>query len=132
MSKEGLAKHRQSHTVFYKGEDMIVKLLKGLALAGLLLAVALSGTLYAHKVNVFAYVENGKICTESYFPDGKPVEGGIIEVLDSQGRKVGEGVTDKEGKFVLPIPKKDDLTIVINASMGHKNSFLLKKSDLGD
>ncbi len=111
---------------------MITRLLKGLALAGLLLAVALSGILYAHKVNVFAYVENGKIYTESYFPDGKAVEGGIIEVLDSQGQKVGEGVTDKEGKFVLPIPKKDDLTIVINASMGHKNSFILKKSDLGD
>ena len=86
----------------------------------------------AHKVNIFAYVEDGKIYTESYFPDGKPVEGGGIEVLDSQNQKVAEGVTDKDGKCMIPVPKKDDLTIVINASMGHKNSYLLKKSELGE
>jgi nickel transport protein len=87
---------------------------------------------YAHKVNIFAYVEDGKIHTESYFPDGKPVEDGTIEVLDSQNQKLAEGVTDKQGKCVLPIPKKDDLTIVINASMGHKNSYILKKDELGE
>lgn len=87
---------------------------------------------YGHKVNLFAYVENGKIFTESYFPDGKPVEDGVVEVLDSKEQKIAEGKTDKEGKFSLPIPKKDDLTIVINASMGHKNTFQLKKSELGE
>ncbi|NLI83264.1 MAG: carboxypeptidase regulatory-like domain-containing protein [Deltaproteobacteria bacterium] len=86
----------------------------------------------AHKVNLFAYVENGQIFIESYFPDGKPAGGGAIQVLDSQNNKVAEGVTDKEGKCTLPVPKKDDLTIVIDASMGHKNSFTLKKSDLGE
>jgi nickel transport protein len=87
---------------------------------------------HAHKVNVFAYVENGQIHIEGYFPDGKPAENGTIEILDSQGQKVAQGVTDKQGKCVLPIPKKDDLTIVLNASMGHKNTYLLKKSDLGE
>lgn len=92
----------------------------------------LAPSAWAHKVNIFAYVEGGKIHIESYFPDGKAVEGGDIEILDSQNQKLASGVTDKQGKCVLPIPKKDDLTIVINASMGHKNSFLLKKSELGD
>lgn len=86
----------------------------------------------AHKVNIFAYVEGGKIYTESFFPDGKPVEGGTIEVLDSQDQKVAEGVTDKDGKCVLPVPKKDDLTVTINASMGHRNTYKLKKSELGE
>lgn len=86
----------------------------------------------AHKVNVFAYAESGKIFIEGYFPDGKPVESGKIEVLDSQGRKLAEGVTDKEGKLSLPIPKREDLTIVLNASMGHKNTFTLKKEELGE
>jgi len=97
-----------------------------------LAAFLAAGSAFAHKVNIFAYVEGGKIFTESYFPDGKPVEQGGIEILDSQGQKVGEGVTDNEGKCVLPIPKKDDLTIVINATMGHRNTFLLKKSELGE
>lgn len=102
-------------------------------LAGaLLVGGMLAQPALAHKVNIFAYVEGGKIHTESYFPDGKAVEKGLIEVLDSQKQKVASGVTDKEGKCVLPIPKKDDLTIVIDASMGHKNSFLLKRSELGE
>ena len=108
------------------------KLMRTLVVFGLLLPMVLIVPAQAHKVNIFAYVEDGKIYTESYFPDGKPVEGGGIEVLDSRNQKVAEGVTDKDGKCVIPVPKKDDLTIVINASMGHKNSYLLKKSELGE
>ncbi len=108
------------------------KMIKYIIILFFLLSFLLVGPAFAHKVNVFAYAEGGKIYIESYFPDGKSVEGGRIEILDSQNQKVAEGVTDKEGKCVLPIPKKDDLTIVINASMGHKNSFLLKKSELGE
>ena len=106
--------------------------LKNLLIGSVFLSAMLAGPALAHKVNIFAYVESGKIHTESYFPDGKAVENGSIEIFDSQNQKVAEGKTDKEGKCVLPIPKKDDLTIVINASMGHKNSFLLKQSELGD
>ncbi len=85
----------------------------------------------AHKVNIFAYVEAGTVHTESYFPDGKMVEEGTIEVLDGGGRKLLEGKTDREGRFSFPLPaNKEDLTIVINASMGHKNSYLLKKTEM--
>jgi len=89
-----------------------------------------SGTALAHKVNLFAYAEGGKIYTESYFPDGKPVEGGKVLVYDSKDNLLLEGVTDKEGLFSFDIPKVDDLTIVIDATMGHKNSFKLKKSEV--
>jgi len=95
-------------------------------------AIAISSTALAHKVNIFAYVDNGVVYTESYFPDGRPVENGAIEVHDSQGHKLLEGVSDKEGLFSFKVPKKDDLTIVINASMGHKNNFILKKEEIGD
>lgn len=93
---------------------------------------AISSTALAHKVNIFAYVENGVVYTESYFPDGRPVANGTIEVYDSQEHKLLEGVTDEEGLFSFTIPKKDDLTIFINASMGHKNKFILKKDEIGD
>jgi nickel transport protein len=101
-------------------------------LGSVILALFWAVPVSAHKVNVFAYVEGGKIYTESFFPDGKPVEGGTIEILDSQDQKVAEGVTDKDGKCVLPVPRKDDLTVVINASMGHRNTFKLKKSEMGE
>jgi nickel transport protein len=84
----------------------------------------------AHKVNLFAYAEGGKIYTESYFPDGKPVAGGKVLVYDSQDQLILEGVTDNEGLFNFDIPKLDDFNIVINATMGHKNSFKLKKAEV--
>jgi len=86
----------------------------------------------AHKVNIFAYADSGVVYTESYFPDGRPVENGTIEVYDSQGHKLLEGVTDKEGLFSFKVPKKDDLTIVIIASMGHRNKFILKEEEIED
>jgi len=96
-----------------------------------LLAVLLfSGNALAHRVNLFAYVEGGIIYTESYFPDGKPVAGGKISVYDSQDDLLLEGTTDKDGLFHFAIPKVDDLTIVIEASMGHKNHYQLKRTEV--
>lgn len=85
---------------------------------------------WAHKVNLFAYVEGGTVYTESYFPDGKKVEGGTVEVLDASGKKILEGKTDAQGAFNFPLPKREDLTFVLDATMGHKNSFILKKSEM--
>lgn len=85
---------------------------------------------FAHKVNIFAYVEGDTVYTESYFPDGKKVEGGKIEVYDSQENKLLEGVTDRKGQFNFKSPKKDNLKIVLIASMGHKNSYTLSKNEL--
>jgi nickel transport protein len=89
-----------------------------------------STTAMAHKVNVFAYVEGGKVYTESYFPDGEPVEGGKVLVYDSHDKLLLEGKTDEAGHFNFDVPKVDDLTIVIEATMGHKNSFKLKKAEV--
>lgn len=90
----------------------------------------MAGSAHAHKVNVFAYAENGTIYTESYFPDGKPVVDGTIEVYGEAKTKLLEGKTDAEGKFSFPIPKKEDIIIVINASMGHRNEYTIKKDEL--
>lgn len=106
--------------------------MKRIGLIGVLavLLVAAAPAL-AHKVNIFAYAENGTVYTESYFPDGKMVEAASVEVFDGAGKKLLEGKTDRDGHFSFPVPaRKEDLTIVINASMGHKNSFVLKKTEM--
>lgn len=82
----------------------------------------------AHKVNIFAYVEGGIVYAEGYFPDGRPVENGKLLVYDSDGQLLLEGRTDRAGLFQFPVPKATDLKLVIEASMGHKNQYLLKKS----
>jgi nickel transport protein len=101
-----------------------------LIIPGLILLMSSSAS--AHKVNIFAYAEGDTVYTESYFPDGRKVEGGKIEVHDSKGNKLLEGTTDKEGLFNFKIPKKDDLEIVLIATMGHRNSFTLSADELPD
>ena len=95
-----------------------------------LLVVLLTSNAFAHKVNIFAYVEGDTVYTESYFPDGRKVEEGLIEVYDSQGNKLLDGKTNEQGQFNFKPPKKDDLKIVLIASMGHKNSYTLSKDEL--
>lgn len=87
---------------------------------------------FAHKVNIFAYVEGDLVYTESYFPDGQRVEKGTIEVYDSRKNKLLSGTTDKKGQFHFHPPKRDDLTIFIIAGMGHKNSYFLSADELPD
>jgi nickel transport protein len=101
--------------------------------AFMLIVVLLAGFLcpaavLAHKVNIFAYVEAGTIYSESYFPDGRPVDNGKVLVFDSAEQLLLEGQTDKQGLLQFPVPKVDDLTLEIDAGMGHKNIFKLKKT----
>jgi nickel transport protein len=95
-----------------------------------LIVLLFCGNALAHKVSIFAYVEAGTIYTESYFSDGTAVQDGKVLVYDSHNAKLLEGKTDKEGHFDFAVPAVDDLTIVIEATMGHKNSFKLKKAEV--
>jgi len=99
-------------------------------LAVLFVVLSASGSAMAHKVNLFAYAEKGTVFTESYFPDGRAVEKGTVRVYDSKDLLLLEGKTDTEGLFNFDIPKIDALTIVIDAGMGHKNRFVLKKAEV--
>ena len=48
-----------------------------------LIIIMMDVSVFAHKVNVFAYVEGEKIYTESYFNDGKKCIDSKIEVFDN-------------------------------------------------
>jgi len=96
----------------------------------LFLFLTLSSTVYAHKVYLFAWVEGDMIHTDSYFPDKRKVIGGLVEVFDPSGKKLLEGKTDKKGAFSFKIPKKTDLRIVLDATMGHKTEYLLSADEI--
>ncbi len=97
-------------------------------LSSLLLMTA--SVVFAHKVNIFAYVEGDTVYTESYFSDGTKVKDGVVQVYDSQGTKLLEGKTNENGEFNFKPLKKDDLKIVLLASMGHKNTYVLSADEL--
>ncbi|MEJ5347800.1 MAG: hypothetical protein WHS46_03820 [Desulfosoma sp.] len=109
------------------------RLLKTFCVAGcflVMLTVLASVPAWAHKVNLFAYAEGGVVYVESYFSDGSPVVQGSLRAMDAKGAQIFEGKTDQRGKaqFQAP-PEKQDLTIELNASMGHRAVFTLKKTD---
>ena len=96
-----------------------------------LIIIMMDASVFAHKVNIFAYVEGDKVYSESYFNDGKKCIDSKIEVFDNQGNKLLEGLTDKEGEFSFEVPSEDgDLKIVLTASMGHRAEYTISTDEL--
>lgn len=95
-----------------------------------LIIMVINISVFAHKVNIFAYVEGDRAYTESYFSDGKKCVDSKIEVFDSQGNKLLKGLTDEEGRFSFEIPQEGDLKIVLTASMGHRAEYSVLADEL--
>jgi len=101
-----------------------------MAFALTLVFMALAPSASAHKVNVFAWVEGDTVHVEGYFAGKKKAQDSLVEVFDSSGEKLLDGRTNQQGEFSFKIPKITDLKIVLTASMGHKNDFVIPLSDL--
>ena len=96
-----------------------------------LIIIMINISAFAHKVNIFAYVEREKIYTESYFSDGKKCMDSKIEVFNNRGDKLLEGLTNGEGEFSFEVPSEDgDLKIVLTAGMGHRAKYSISADEL--
>ena len=85
----------------------------------------------AHKVNVFAYAENGRIHSESYFVDGSKCKNSLIEVIDNKtGTKLLEGKTDENGQFSFDIPHATSIKLILYAGTGHQNEYTLSEKEV--
>lgn len=114
--------------------DSYHRLTRGAVLLSALLIITfltLPSQVWAHKVNVFAWVEGDMIFVEGYFPGGKKAQNSLVEVYNGAGAKLLEGRTNEKGEFSFKIPAREDLRIVLTAGMGHKNDFTIPAADLG-
>ena len=91
--------------------------------------LSLAASAYAHASVLWCYVENNRVYVEAFFMGGKKVQEGKIYVVDKNGKKVLEGVTNKEGMFDFAPPFQDDMTIVLLIDTGHGTEFKLTKQD---
>jgi nickel transport protein len=96
----------------------------------LVVSFFMPGDAGAHRVNIFAWVEGDTVLVECKYPDGREVYEGVIRVLDSAGKELLNGKTNTKGEFSFKAPKQDDLTIVLEAGMGHRADWPLSKQDL--
>ncbi len=98
----------------------------------LLLSLLIATPALAHKVSVFAYVEDGQLFVEGYFADGKKAMNSDVAVYDDSGALLFEGKTDDQGVLIFPVPATgSDLRISLNAGGGHKGEYVIPADELG-
>lgn len=107
----------------------IQNMLIGLFLAPLASMLIITAS-YAHRVTVFAWVEDEMVYTESKFSDGKGVSNEKIFVFDDRtNQKLLEGQTDEKGEFIFKSPAKDRLRIELKTGTGHKGQWTVYAED---
>ncbi len=85
------------------------------------LTILAPGSASAHRVNIFAWVQDAHIHGEGYFASGKKCIGCSVIMYGSRGEKIEEGVTDQKGMFFFKCPAgRDQVKLVLNAGMGHR------------
>ena len=83
----------------------------------------------AHKVTVFAWVEDGTVFTESKLGGGKRIKEGDIFVYDGNSNLLLKGKTNDQGEFSFPLPQAPPLIVELNAGMGHMARWTLTPED---
>ncbi len=105
---------------------MIARLL--LALACLL---AFTAPAAAHRLKLFATVEDGAITGYAFFIGGGRPEGAELIVHDGQGKEIYRGTTDAQGGFTWTPPKPDDYRLTLDARDGHMAEATIGAERLG-
>ncbi len=85
---------------------------------------------FAHRVNVYAWVDGDTVYVESKFAGGRKVKSGKIVVIDPQGVELLSGLTNDEGEFSFKVPKRTDLKIVLIAGQGHRGEWTIRASEM--
>lgn len=86
---------------------------------------------FAHKINLFAWVEGDMVHTQSKFYGGKTLQNGTVQVFDDLGNLLQEGQTDAQGEFSFKAPPKANIKIVVSAGMGHQGVWQLSAEEFG-
>ncbi|HHM05716.1 MAG TPA: hypothetical protein ENJ19_08230 [Gammaproteobacteria bacterium] len=79
----------------------------------------------AHKVNLFAFVEQGQVFVQGYFSDGKMAKNATVRVFGEGGRVLLDGKTDTAGEFSFPMPGEIPRRLVLDAGLGHIAEYRL-------
>ena len=85
---------------------------------------------FSHAVFLSAHVEGDMIFVEGGFSDGNYCKNAKVTVFDPDGNKLLEGKTNEEGAFSFAPPQKIDLTVVLDAGMGHRDEFTIAADEL--
>ena len=96
-----------------------------------LCAVALAARpAWAHRVKVFAYVENRTVLGYGYMAGGERTKDCPVTVLLPDGTTLVAVRTDGEGRFAFQATVRADLKIVLDAGPGHRAEWTVSADQL--
>ena len=106
--------------------------IKQILILFIILILMPAGFAHAHKVIIFAWVEDGMIFSESHFGSKREAKNCSIRVMNGKGLLVHEGKTDNQGKYFFKIPENIDsgLVLHLDAGTGHKAYWKISKNEL--
>ncbi len=99
------------------------------------LVFATSGEAAAHRLNVFAWLDNDNVVVECNFGKNRPAMGATVSIYDRDTKKeLVQGKTDNSGHFAFKVPQiiRDGhgLSIDVNAGQGHHGTWEMDASEL--
>ncbi len=90
---------------------------------------------FAHKVNVFAFVQGNSLVVEGYFSGKSRARDCLVKVFDSSGTMILECKTDSQGTCVFDLgnisPDIKSVKVSLEAEMGHKAEYTVELKDQG-
>jgi len=98
----------------------------------ILFLILISTSAYAHKLNVFAFVEGDKVNVEGYFTDGILAKNAKVTVTDLAGDLLYEGRADEKGMHQFKTPGKSEMLIKIDAGLGHIATYQLGANEISE
>jgi nickel transport protein len=85
---------------------------------------------FAHKISIFAYVDQGLVKTESKFSGGRPAKGCQLSMVKGSSTVV-IGRTDESGFFNFPVPEqKQAFDLVVTCGDGHRGQWRVEADEL--
>ena len=101
-----------------------------LRIALMLLCLLVSHSAFAHKLNLFTFIEDGKVYVEGYFTDGKRAQHSAVTVYNTDREVINEGTTNEDGEYQFDANTTEPLHIVLNAGMGHVAEYTLSDEEV--
>lgn len=95
------------------------------AVAALLLALVAISPAHAHRLRVFATVEQGEIAGYAYFVGGARAKGASVVFRDRDDRELHRASADANGGFKWRPDRPQTIKIVVDAGEGHVGSLTI-------
>lgn len=82
---------------------------------------------HAHKLTVYAWVEEDAINGQAAYSDGSYARSCRVEIVDANGKTVWQTKTDRKGKFSCQLASMPlfPIKVVINDGMGHRDQYII-------